>query len=103
MLSLCPFPALTMSANDLESTQHCIHRLFPLSRRLYAAQPTNGSGSHTVGSAAPASHVGGGGGGGSSATSAVNIKFATINHHAPAASMSHSHSTGDVASIFGRA
>lgn len=102
-LSHQPHPALTMSANDLESTQNCIHRLFPLSRRIYAAnQPTNGSGSQTVGSTAPSSHMNGGGGG-SSAASAVNIKFATINHHAPAASMSHSHSTGDVASIFGRA
>lgn len=77
-----------MSATDLEAVQHySIHRLYPMSRKLY---PTASAGGGTL--APPAA-----------TTTAVNIKFATINHHTSAGSMSHSHSTGDVASIFGRA
>lgn len=90
-----------MSATDLEAAQqYSLHRLYPLSsRKLYpsaAAAAANGVGLVSGGSLAAGAVTG--------AASAVNIKFATINHHhGSAGSMSHSHSTGDVASIFGRA
>lgn len=79
---------LALSANDLESVQHySINRLYPSVRKMYT----------TTSGLMP------------STASAVNIKFATINHHhttnggSAIGSMSHSQSTGDVASIFGRA
>lgn len=79
---------LALSANDLEAVQHySINRLYPSTRKMYT----------TTSGFMP------------STTSAVNIKFATINHHhtnggaGGVGSMSHSQSTGDVASIFGRA
>lgn len=71
------FLGLALSANDLESAQHySIHRLYP-SRKLSNTSTT-----------------GGGGGGGT----AVNIKFTNTT-----TGMTHSQSTGDVASMFGRA
>lgn len=81
------FLGLALSANDLEAVQHySINRLYPSVRKMYTT--TSGLMPTTA--------------------SAVNIKFATINHHhtnggSTVGSMSHSQSTGDVASIFGRA
>lgn len=69
------FSGLTLSANDLESAaqQYTIHRLYPTTRKMSAASTAGGT--------------------------AVNVKFA--NHNSTG--MTHSQSTGDVASIFGRA
>lgn len=100
-----------MSANDLEAVQqYSIHRLYPMTRKLYpstsnggslaavaAAQHNGSSGNNVQHHQNSTSHQAGG------QHTAVNIKFATINHHGSGGSMSHSHSTGDVASIFGRA
>lgn len=64
---------LTLSANDLESSQHYTATL----QRLYPSRKLSNTSTHGT---------------------AVNIKFANQS-----SGMTHSQSTGDVASMFGRA